>query len=130
MPLKKIGSQKRLYAPIFFFFIAAVPSSFLENILSASLGVLVIELTPTVAALGNCLNQRHHMPPWLTLRFASTQFGVPRCQIQRARDSLRCRPARQSKALVDGVNGGMLLMHSSEKKTAVGLLGLRRTSSL
>jgi len=63
MPLKKMGSQKRLYAPIFFFFIAAVPSSFLKNILSASLGVLVIELTPTVAAVGNCLNQRHHMPP-------------------------------------------------------------------
>jgi len=63
MRLKKIGLQKRLYAPIFFFFSAAVPSSLFKNILSASLGVLVIELTQTVGALGNCLNQRHHMPP-------------------------------------------------------------------
>src|SRR5256885_4755709 len=48
----------------------------------------------------------------LTLRFASPQFvvrnGVPRRQIQRAGDSLRCRPARQSKGLVDGVNGWTL----------------------
>src|SRR5436853_5333610 len=60
--MTKIGLQKRLYASIFFFFIAAVPS-FLKNILSASVGVLMIELTPTVAALGNCLNQRHGVPP-------------------------------------------------------------------
>ena len=83
MPLKKIRSQKRLYAPIFFFFIAAVPSSFLKNILSASLGVLVIELTPTVAALEN-LSQP--ATPQATL----THFEIRKHSVRRPQ---RCSPS-------------------------------------
>ena len=70
------GLRRQLCSAIFLLLNPALPAIFLKKLFFVASLILVIDLNSNAAAFQDCLNQRHSVLSWLTLRFANTAFSI------------------------------------------------------